>query len=318
MAQFPIDPKINAAKTGNPELLAWSQGDIENRIGFKGGRYTSVNHALAFLIGAVLSAILYALMVFVFIHVPGISKVATIYMRPSNQFAVIPATLFFFGGLTVLMLKGKKLKFQERALKLSAVPAEPEFVLNEATAATVLNRIHSLVDHPRHFVLLNRIDRALSNFKNIGQVNDVSAILRAQAENDEDLVASSYTVVNGLVWAIPVLGFIGTVLGLSLAIGRFTATLQAAGDLTLIRASLQGVTGGLATAFESTLVALTFTLILQLVITFQQKREMAFLDECNDYCHLYIVSKLRVADRQPAATAAPVPVSVPALAETKS
>ena len=311
MAQFPIDPKINAAKAGNPELLAWSQSDIENRLGFKGGRYTSVNHALAFLIGAVLTGILYALMVFVFSRVPGVSKIATIYMRPSNQFAVIPATLFFFGGISVLILKGKKLKFQERALKLSAVPAEPEFVLNETTAATVLNRIHSLVDHPRHFVLLNRIDRALSNFKNIGQVNDVSAILRAQAENDEDQVASSYTVVNGLVWAIPVLGFIGTVLGLSLAIGRFTSTLQAGGDLTLIRASLQGVTGGLATAFESTLVALTFTLILQLVITFQQKREMAFLDDCNDYCHSHIVSKLRVAERQP-------PAPAPALAEAKS
>ncbi|HEY5504551.1 MAG TPA: MotA/TolQ/ExbB proton channel family protein, partial [Sedimentisphaerales bacterium] len=195
--------------------------------------------------------------------------------------------------------------------KLSAVPAEPEFILTETTAATVLARIHSLVDHPRHFVLLNRIDRALSNFKNIGQVNDVSAILRTQAENDEDQVASSYTVVNGLVWAIPVLGFIGTVLGLSLAIGRFTQTLQAAGDLTLIRASLQGVTGGLATAFESTLVALTFTLILQLVITFQQKREMAFLDECNDYCHSHIVSKLRLADRQQ-------PSSASTAAEVKS
>jgi hypothetical protein len=97
-----------------------------------------------------------------------------------------------------------------------------------------------------------------------------------------------------------VLGFIGTVLGLSLAIGRFTQTLQAGGDLELIRASLQGVTGGLATAFESTLVALTFTLILQLVITFQQKREMAFLDECNDYCHSHIVAKLRLIDRHPA------------------
>jgi biopolymer transport protein ExbB/TolQ len=311
MAQFPIDPKTSAAKAGNPELLAWSQSDIENRLGFKGGRYTSVNHALAFLMGAVLAGILYASMVFFFVHVPGISKIATIYMRPSNQFAVIPATLFFFGGLSVLVLKGKKLKFQERALKLSAVPAEPEFVLNESTAVTVLNRIHSLVDHPRHFVLLNRIDRALSNFKNIGQVNDVSAILRAQAENDEDLVASSYTVVNGLVWAIPVLGFIGTVLGLSLAIGRFTATLQAGGDLAKIRDSLQGVTGGLATAFESTLVALTFTLILQLVITFQQKREMAFLDECNDYCQSHIVSKLRLRERQPASPA-------PALAEAKT
>jgi hypothetical protein len=311
MAQFPIDPKTNVAKSANPELLAWSQGDIENRLGFKGGRYTSVNHALAFLLSAALTAALYASMAFVFIRVPGVSNIAKIYMRPTNQFAVIPATFFFFGGISILLLKGKKLKFQERALNLSAVPGEPEFVLNETTAATVLNRIHSLVDHPRHFVLLNRIDRALSNFKNIGQVNDVSAILRAQAENDEDQVASSYTVVNGLVWAIPVLGFIGTVLGLSLAIGRFTATLQAGGDLTLIRASLQGVTGGLATAFESTLVALTFTLILQLVITFHQKREMAFLDECNDYCHAHIVSKLRVAQRS-------APSPAPTLAEVTS
>lgn len=309
MAQFPISPKAADSGADKPGLLAWSQDDIENRFGFKGGRYTSVNHAFAFLIGALLTGVLYALMIFVFSHLPVMSQIATIYMRPSNQFAVIPATFFFFGGLAVLFLKGKKIKFQERALKLAAVPAEPDFILTEATAATVLARIHSLVDQPRHFVLLNRIDRALSNFKNIGQVNDVSAILRAQAQNDEDQVASSYTVVNGLVWAIPVLGFIGTVLGLSLAIGRFTQTLQAAGDLTLIRASLQGVTGGLATAFESTLVALTFTLILQLVITFQQKREMAFLDECNDYCHSHIVSKLRLADRQqtpPAQISAPV------------
>lgn len=297
MAQFPISSDAARTQTDNPELLAWSQSDIENRFGFKGGRYTSVNHAFAFFIGALLTGILYVCMAFIFIHVPGMSAVATIYMRPSNQFAVVPATFFFFGGIAILFLKGRKIQFQQRALKLSAVPAEPEFVLNETTAATVLTRIHSLVDQPRHFVLLNRIDRALSNFKNIGQVNDVSAILRAQAENDEDQVASSYTVVNGLVWAIPVLGFIGTVLGLSLAIGRFTATLQAAGDLALIRASLQGVTGGLATAFESTLVALTFTLILQLVITFQQKREMAFLDECNDYCHSHIVSKLRLVNR---------------------
>lgn len=309
MAQFPIKP-TTAGGDENPEFLAWSKEDIENRFGFKGGRYTNVNHALAFLSGALLTAVLYCLMLFVFIHLPILSRIAVIYMRPTNQFAVIPATFFFFGGLTILYLKGKKIQFQQRALKLSAVPAEPEFVLTETSAATVLSRIHALVDHPRHFVLLNRIDRALSNFRNIGQVNDVSAILRTQAENDEDQVASSYTVVNGLVWAIPVLGFIGTVLGLSLGIGRFTATLQSAGNLEQIRSSLQGVTSGLATAFESTLVALTFTLILQLAITFQQKREMAFLDECNDYCHSHIVSKLRLA--RPAAAPAP-PVPVPAV-----
>jgi biopolymer transport protein ExbB/TolQ len=308
MAQFPITPKPASEK---PDILAWTQDDIENRFGFKGSRYTSVNHAFALLLGAMFAGVLYALMIFVFIHVPIANKVAAMFMRPTNQFAVIPATVFFFWGVAILILKGKKVQFQERALRLSAVPAQPEFILTETTAATVLARIHSLVDNPRHFILLNRIDRALSNFKNIGQVNDVSSILRTQAENDEDQVASSYVVVNGLVWGIPVLGFIGTVLGLSLAIGRFTLTLQSAGDLELIRSSLQGVTGGLATAFETTLIALSFTLILQLGITFRQKREMAFLDECNDYCHSHIVSKLRLVDRQQ-------PVSAPIATEAKS
>src|SRR5262249_45978780 len=133
-------------------------------------------------------------------------------------------------------------------------------------------------------------------------------ILRAQAENDEDQVASSYTIVNGLVWAIPVLGFIGTVLGLSLGIGHFTSTLEAAGNITALRDSLRYVTRRLATAFESTLVALTFTLLLQLAITFQQKREMAFLDECNDYCHSHIVAKLRLAQRQKLPDAEPAQV----------
>lgn len=311
MAQFPNSPKANDGGAGSPIQLAWTQNDVENRFGFKGGRYTNVNHVFALLGGVLLTGLAYAVTVFVLKRLPVTDTVAAMILRPSNQFTMIPASLFFFGGAVVLFLKGRKVKFQQRALNLSAVPAEPEFVLTEATATTVLARIHSLVDHPRHFVLLNRIDRALSNLKNIGQVNDVSSILRAQAENDEDQVASSYTLLNGLVWAIPVLGFIGTVQGLSMAIGQFTETLQAAGDVSVIRTSLQGVTGGLATAFETTLIALIYALILQLWITFQQKREMSFLDECNDYCHSHVVAKLRLVDRQPPATATIVPSSKP-------
>ena len=254
MSQFPISAPPLAKQGSKLNLLSWSQDDIENRFGFKGGRYTDVNQTFVFLLGGLLAAATYALAIFVFKPTPGLSRLATMLLRPTNQFAIIPATVFFFVGVAILIVKTKKVNFQMRSLTLAAVPTEPEFIVTEKTAATVLARTQELVDHPRHFVLFNRIYRALSNLKNMGQINDVSSILRAQAENDEAEVASSYTLLNGLVWGIPVLGFIGTVLGLSLAIGRFTATLQAAGDLSLIRASLQGVTGGLATAFETTLI----------------------------------------------------------------
>lgn len=278
-------------------IMAWTQQDIENRIGFKGGHFTNANHSCAFLGAILLSGMVYLLAVFVLKSIPVTSPVAEIFLRPGNQLTVIPATLLFTWGFAVLLIKNLKLKYQQKALNLEAVPNQPDFVLTEATAHSVLARIHALVDHPKHFILLNRIDRALSNLKNIGQVNDVSSILRAQAENDEDQVASSYTLINGFVWAIPVLGFIGTVQGLSMAIGNFGATLQSASDLSVIRSSLQGVTGGLATAFETTLVALVYALVLQLWITFLQKREMSFLDECNDYCHSHVVSKLRLIEQ---------------------
>ena len=129
MAQFPINPTTDGNKTGNPELLAWSQSDVENRFGFKGGRHTGVNHVFAFIIAVLLTGIAYALTVFILQRVPFANTVATMILRPSNQYTMIPATLFFFGGAAVLFLKGRKLKFQQRALSLSAVPAEPEFVL---------------------------------------------------------------------------------------------------------------------------------------------------------------------------------------------
>ncbi|MEQ2006177.1 MAG: MotA/TolQ/ExbB proton channel family protein [Limisphaerales bacterium] len=280
-------------------ILAWTQSDIENRVGFKAGRHTGVNHFLALIVGVLLAAVVYSFMAFVLRPLGPVQFIAEMFLRPGNQFTMIPATLFFCWGAAVLLIKSSKIRFQGRALNLQPMPDDPEFVLNESTAAAVLKRINEAVDHPRHFILLNRIENALANLRNIGQIGDVSSILRSQAENDENQVASSYTLLNGMVWAIPVLGFIGTVQGLSMAIGGFTKTLQAAGDLSQIRASLQGVTSGLSTAFETTLIALIYALVLQLWITFQQRREMSLLDACNDYCHTHVVSRLRLLDREP-------------------
>ena len=135
--------------------------------------------------------------------------------------------------------------------------------------------------------------------RNIGGLSDVSTILKSQAENDENQIASSYTLIGGMVWAIPVLGFIGTVQGLSAAIGTFTQTLAASNDIGAIKSNLQGVTSGLSTAFETTLVALVMALFLQLYVSALQKRETDFLDECNDYCHQHVIAKLKLVTRPP-------------------
>ena len=126
-------------------------------------------------------------------------------------------------------------------------------------------------------------------------MTDVDEILKSQAEADEAISESSYILLTGFLWAIPILGFIGTVLGLSIAIGEFGAVMASgnSGPDALLPA-LRQVTAGLAIAFDTTLVALVFALLIQLTMTFLRKAEQEFLDSCAEYCTRNIVNRLRL------------------------
>ena len=273
-------------------MLQWQAQDPEQRIGFKGGRYTSPNKMLALLIAVLATTVFFVCLVMVSNTVDAAKPYSQIFMeRGPTQYV---ATAFFFWALAMLWIKSRKLLFQKRAFDVSIIPDDPGFSLSPETARDVLRKLHQAVDHSGKFAVLNRIERALSNLDNIGHTADVTAILKIQSENDESQVASSYSLTNGLMWAIPVLGFIGTVLGLSTSIGAFGATLAADGDLEGIKDSLTLVTSGLSTAFDTTLVALIMALILQLIASFLQSRESEWLDACNEYCNRMIAGRLRL------------------------
>lgn len=272
--------------------LNWTKNDIEQRFGFHGGRFTTANSVFTFIMALLLAGAFYATLVFWLRGIPQAKSFCDIFLERGipTYFIVI----FFCWSLSILFVKGFKLREQRRALTIKPVPVDPDFVLNRETANEVLLRLRSIVDNTGHYVLLNRVDRALSNLQNIGRIGDVSEILRSQAEYDENQLSSSFTLLNGFLWSTPVFGFVGTVLGLSEAVRGFGGTLQGATDLSVLKGSLQTVTGGLGVAFETTLVALVCALATQLLISTMQMRESRFLDECNDYCHAHIISKLKL------------------------
>lgn len=158
----------------------------------------------------------------------------------------------------------------------------------------VFERIYQIVDDPKHFLLYNRITIALSNLRNLGRVGDVDDILRSEEATDESAIETSYSLISGFVWAIPVLGFIGTVLGLSDAIGGFGAVLETAEGVSELKESLKEVTGGLSVAFVTTLQALVAALLIQLWLTFIRKSEYEFMDDCSRYCTSQVVNHLRI------------------------
>jgi hypothetical protein len=56
------------------------------------------------------------------------------------------------------------------------------------------------------------------------------------------------------------------------------------------------VVGGLATEFETTLVALITAVVVQLLATWVFRREEILLDEVTDYCNEHVLSRLKLTD----------------------
>ena len=214
-----------------------------------------------------------------------------------TQRGPVPYAIVFLSALACaqLLLKHRKLALQKRALSLKLLPTDdPGFILTPASSEHILRNLYDSIDDPDAFLLTRRIHIALGNLRNIGRIGDVDEVLKTQAENDEGQVDSSYTVLRGMIWAIPVLGFIGTVLGLSVALGSFGKVLSSANEMGQLRGALQGVTGGLSTAFETTLEGLVAALVIHLMMIGMKRREEQFLDQCKDYCQKNLVGRLRL------------------------
>lgn len=273
--------------------LSRERSDWERICGFKSKKFTGVNLVFTMIVGVVFGALFYALLLP--FRGTGCQLVDMFFHGGAMERSTIPYFTIFFTGwaLAIVLDKWQKLRVQERALNLSILPRDPNFVLGPATAREILDNIASQVDNPRDFVLPDRIDRALSNLRNLGDVSSVAECLARQGSDDESVLGSSYTVVKGFIWAIPVLGFIGTVVGLSTAVGRFGGVVSRGAQLDELKTALGGVTGGLAVAFETTLIALVAALLVQLLLTLVLNREELFLDRCSDYCHRNLIAKMK-------------------------
>lgn len=290
LSRFKESPAAQQNSPNGAPFL-WSRMDLEERLGFKGGKYTRVNNVLGALIAVLLT---------IGFYVVANQFEGTYYGDMFLKRGPTPYFIVFFSmwSCVILAFKWQKLFVQRKALQAAILPDQEQYVISPATVDDVITNIYHLADDPKHFLLFNRILVALANLKNLGRVTDVDEMLRSQAEHDEAAMETSYALLKGFIWVIPVLGFVGTVLGLSDAIAAFGTVLAEGANTERIADSLKGVTAGLATAFETTLEALVAAIFIQLAMTVLRKSEEEFLDASREYCHHHIVNRLRMTPHE--------------------
>jgi biopolymer transport protein ExbB/TolQ len=126
-------------------------------------------------------------------------------------------------------------------------------------------------------VLARRWRLLLQLWKTTHSTTKVTNRLDADTEAFDLAQQNSYAFPRILVWAIPILGFLGTVIGIGSAVGQFDTFISNAEDIDVLRDGLAQVTGGLGTAFDTTFLALTISLVVMLPLAAVERLEQRLL-----------------------------------------
>ena len=203
--------------------------------------------------------------------------------RGNVQYAT---TLLMFWCLGILVLKAVNIRKQRRAMLIQALPES----IDEEITPNNLKEFHdNLINFPkplRNTYIVNRIRKALEFFYVRQNNPEVAQMITSQSEVDAAKVAGSYSMVKVFLWAIPIMGFIGTVVGIGGAIGGFDAVLGAGegGDMSAIKEPLTKVLGDMGVAFDTTLLALVFSIILSFPASALQNQEDDLVTDTDEYC----------------------------------
>lgn len=270
--------------------------DVEGRFGLPIGRLTNPHSITGALVAAVLLATLYG-SVWLVRTVEPWGSTAWMWLTSYQGIPVAIAVLTCW-ACAILFLKLWKIRGQRRALQVSLLPKDPLWVLDGGSAEQLIRKIAVTVEEAESFMYLRRVLGVLRTMRNVGRVADVEELFESRAGADEAIIDSGYAPVKAFIWGVPVLGFIGTVIGLTQATGRFGAVLRDDSmkqDLEKLAGGLTDVLAGLDTAFITTAEGLIAAFVLYLLQMLVKQADDRLLDDVREACSVRIVTRVRIA-----------------------
>ena len=225
---------------------------------------------------------------------PPLDFIITLFLeRGLLQYA---STISFFVGFWFLILKLPKIEEESNAFSLVNFPEMKSFPIGADEAAAITKQVRGLTGGQRNLVIVRRVETAIQRLLHTRSTAEVHDVLNTMSEVDRGIADASYRTVRFSVWFIPVLGFMGTVMGISKAISGFAEVVKTAGGLGLdsLKPALAGATYNLGVAFDTTLLALALSAMLVLLMHHAQRKEEVFLSGVDEFCVTEILNKLYI------------------------
>lgn len=189
-------------------------------------------------------------------------------------------TALFFIGLAALLLKLFELLGEFSVLAAVALPESPGGQPTQK-AAEWSEALANLPARVRQSYLARRLIEALESVLQRGSAEGLSEELKYLAEVEAGRANDSYSLVRIVIWATPMLGFLGTVVGITDALGDLGRELSNSGAADSggsLNTAMQGLLAGLYVAFDTTAIALCFSIGLMFIQFMLDRGEGQLLD----------------------------------------
>jgi biopolymer transport protein ExbB/TolQ len=189
-------------------------------------------------------------------------------------------------AMLLAFMRFRELKAQRALLGAGYLRKEGGVVILPSDAREYLRTFEQLPPVQRDSVLPRVLAAALKRFGATGNVQDASQTVHNTCESENNRLDAELAILRFSVWVTPALGFVGTVRGIGLALQG--AELAVKGDTT-------AVTSGLGISFNSTLVALTLSIVLMYVLHEVQLAQERLVLDAENYAEEELISRLHSA-----------------------
>ncbi len=193
-------------------------------------------------------------------------------------FVLMLWALAILGYKWVVVLRERGLLEQELLPLTEGIKILPE------DARRYVKPLEALKPALRNLLLPRAVFQSLTRFETTNSVQDAASANGALCTNEGERLDSELALIRYIAWAIPSIGFIGTVRGIGNALGLAHRAVE--GDIT-------GVTQNLGTAFNSTLIALLLSIILMFLVHQLQLAQERLVLDTETYVNDRLIRHLR-------------------------
>jgi biopolymer transport protein ExbB/TolQ len=191
-------------------------------------------------------------------------------------------------SLAIMGLKARRGIDENRLLDSSLLNVpEGTRILPEDTRQ-LARPVQALPAQQQNYLLPRALIAGLHRFGATRNIQDVSHAISEVCETENDRLDSELSMVRYIAWAIPSIGFIGTVRGIGDALGQAPQAVQ--GDIA-------GVTASLGVAFNSTFIALIISILVMFLLHQLQLMQERLVLDTHSYCDRNLIRHLK-ADQE--------------------